>query len=285
MWLRQMTGLWLFAVAGLCYQPSAQSLEGEHNAVVTTGSIVAGDTGKAGMITADSVDQAPFPLLRADTVDGVVFSTSTDKSLYKNGDSIRVRFRIKNRSMGTVLYDFNTTCQYDLRIEGSRGGILYSLLQREACRGTPSRLELPPSIETVRDFPPVFLQLKRTDTLFVKAQMAGYPLSMVPLRIVYKAAGESVAPEALEGATGHKPVLEFNHETRMLIIHLDRAQRLTISAFVSTGKKANKLTTEKFLEPGTHLISFNNKKLADGVVIFKIEGNGFSETKTINLSH
>jgi hypothetical protein len=70
----------------------------------------------------------------------------------------------------------------------------------------------------------------------------------------------------------------------MLIIRVDHAQRLTISAFISTGQKANKLSCEKFLEPGTHLISFNNKKLADGVVIFKVEGNGFTETKTINLS-
>jgi hypothetical protein len=89
---------------------------------------------------------------------------------------------------------------------------------------------------------------------------------------------------ALEGPIGRKPVLEFNHDTRMLIIRVDRGQRLTISAFVLTGKKVNKMSCEKYLAPGTHRISFNNRKLADGVVVFKVEGAGFSESKTINLS-
>jgi hypothetical protein len=36
----------------------------------------------------------------------------------------------------------------------------------------------------------------------------------------------------------------------MLVIHVDHAQRLTISAFIITGQKVNKLSCEKFLGPG-----------------------------------
>jgi hypothetical protein len=282
--LHQTGALLLISLAGFLHSASLD----RSTVRLSPSSVVVGDTGfdvsAGGGYAVDTIASPPFPLMHADTVDGVVFAASTDKTIYKTGEPIRVRYRIKNRSMGTVVYDFNTSCQFDVRIDGSRGGIVYSLLPTEPCRGAPSRLQLPPSAETVREFPPVTLRLKKTDTLTVKAQMAGYPLSTVPVRIVYETAMESSIPVALEGSYGHQPVLEFNHETRMLIIRIDRAQRLTISAFISTGKKANKLSCEKFLEPGTHLISFNNKKLADGVVIFKVEGNGFSETKTINLS-
>jgi hypothetical protein len=51
-----------------------------------------------------------------------------------------------------------------------------------------------------------------------------------------------------------------------------------------TGKKVSKFACEKFLTAGTHRISFNNQKLSNGVVIFKVEGSGFSASKTIDLT-
>jgi hypothetical protein len=222
--------------------------------------------------------------VRADTVDGVVFSVSANKVSFLPGDTLRVRYRIRNRAMGTVLYDFNSTCQFDILVTGSKGRRLYSFLENNACSSRPSRITLQPSAETVMTFPPIPLNMKRADTLKIKAQMAGYPLSAVQLSLPYSAAKGESEPVYLEGGKVGKPVIEFNHETKMLVIRLDRSQRLSISAFVLTGKKVNKLSCEKFLAPGTHLISFNNKKLADGVVIFKVEGNGFSESRTINLA-
>ena len=90
-------------------------------------------------------------------------------------------------------------------------------------------------------------------------------------------------PVALEGNTVTKPTLEFNYEAKTLIIKVKRAMRVTVSAFILTENKVTKQTVEKFLSPGTHRISFNNKKLTSGVIVFKVEGNGFSESKTINL--
>lgn len=221
---------------------------------------------------------------RADTVDGVVFSVSANKAYFKTGDSLRVWYRIRNRTMGTVLYDFNTGCQFDVQVRGSRGARLYSHLEKQTCSSRPSRISLKPSTETVMEFPPLPLSMRSDDTLRVTAQMAGYPLSAVPLSIVYKSGAESSSLIYLGSSATDKPVVDFNHDTKMLVIRLSRAERLTISAFVLTGKKVNKLSTNKFLAPGTHLISFRNRKLVDGVVIFKIEGNGFSESKTINLT-
>ena len=222
--------------------------------------------------------------VRADTVDGVVFSLSANKVIFSPGDTLRVRYRIRNRAMGTVLYDFNSTCQFDIQVTGEKSRRLYSFLENQACSSRPSRITLRPSAETVMAFPPIPLAMKHADTLKIKAQMAGYPLSAVQLSLPYAAAKGESEPVYLEGGKAGKPVIEFNHETKMLVIRLDRSQRLSISAFVLTGKKVNKLSCEKFLAPGTHLISFNNKKLADGVVIFKVEGNGFSESRTINLA-
>jgi len=92
------------------------------------------------------------------------------------------------------------------------------------------------------------------------------------------------SPVALEGTIVSKPILQFNYDTKMLIISIDHAQQLSISAFIMTGKKVSKFACEKFLTAGTHRISFNNQKLSNGVVIFKVEGSGFSASKTIDLT-
>ena len=228
---------------------------------------------------------------RTDTIDGVLFTTATDKINYNSGDSLRIRYRITNRSMGSVLYDFNTSCQLKVEVIGSNWKAVYSQLSAglpsgppKGCQAAASQLMLAPSAERLLESAAVPLTLKNTDTLTVKAQMTGYPLSIVTVKVMYIASPAPSGPVALEWTAENKPALEFNSETKMLIIRVNRAQRLTISAFILTGQKINKLSCERFLAPGTHQISFNNPKLADGVVIFKVEGNGFSETKTINLA-
>jgi hypothetical protein len=222
----------------------------------------------------------------ADTIDGILFVSATDKKRYTSGDTLNVQYKIINHSMGTVLYDFPSSCQFDLTVRGSTGSFFYSLLGSKPCTDGSSRLTLPPGTEKTEEFTGIPLRLSLTDTLMISAQMAGYPLSAVSVKAAFQSAPAPGQIVALEGTTDReKPVIEFNRETKMLVITMTRAQRLTISAFVLTGKKINKVSCERFLAPGTHLISFNNSKLADGVVIFKVEGAGFSETKTINLSH
>jgi hypothetical protein len=228
---------------------------------------------------------------KTDTVDGVLFTAMTDKKAYNSGDTLLVSYLISNHSMGSVLYDFKTSCQFILEVIQSNGNSVVSqastglkYLHKQDCAPIMSSLKLAPLAEKNVTFAAVPLTLKNTDTLTVKAQMSGYPLSAVLMRVVYKAFSAPSGPVALEWSAENKPGLEFNGETKMLIIHVTRAQRLTISAFILTGQKINKLSCERFLAPGTHKISFNNPKLAEGIVIFKVEGNGFSETKTINLS-
>ncbi|MBN2038389.1 MAG: hypothetical protein JW768_16735 [Chitinispirillaceae bacterium] len=226
-----------------------------------------------------------------DTVDGVSFSTATEKKVYNPGDFLMVRYRIVNNSMGTVIYDFRTSCQLKLEVIGADGSDIFSRLvseppsdQPHGCAPGASQLALAPSAEKILGPVSVPLTLKNADTLTVKALMAGYPLSAVSVKVIYRSAPAPAEPVALEWSAGNRPKIEFNSETKMLIIRVARAQRLTISAFLMTGQKINKLSCEKFLAPGTHQISFNNPKLAEGVVIFKVEGAGFSETKTINLA-
>ncbi len=235
--------------------------------------------------TARSAASPEIPVnIHADTIDGVIFTNAADKFVYGPRDTIRVRYTIKNCSMGTVLYDFNTSCQLDVQIFGSSGTMVSSLPAKEACSSETSRILLAPSAEKKMEASILPLKLKKADTLSVKTQMTGYPLSNVAVKVAYQAVSMPEAPIALEGKVGYKPALEFNSETKTLIIRVNHAQRLTISAFILTGKNVDKLSCEKFLAPGTHLISFKNRKLTNGIVIFKVEGNGFSETKTINLA-
>jgi hypothetical protein len=232
-----------------------------------------------------------FPNVHTDTVDGVSFSTATLKKIYRPGDTLLVQYRIVNQSMGTVTYDFRTSCQLKLEVAGAGGSTVFSQLiagrasdHPTGCEPVASQLVLAPSAVKLLGPVSVPLALKNTGTLMVKAHMAGYPLSAVSVKVDYQSSPAPAGPVALEWSTGNKPRIEFNSETKMLVIKVNRAQRLAISAFLVTGKKINKLSCEKFLAPGTHQISFNNPKLAEGVVIFKVEGIGFSETKTINLT-
>jgi hypothetical protein len=232
-----------------------------------------------------------FLNIHTDTVDGVLFSTATDKKTYNPGDSLLVRYRIVNNSMGTVVYDFNTSCQLKIELISTNGNAFFSQLlsvmpsrRLNGCVPVTSQLMFAPSTEKLLGPVAVPLNLKNADTLTVKATMVGYPLSAVSVKVLYRSAPAPAGPVALEWSSENSPKIEFNSETKMLIIRITRAQRLSISAFLVTGQKINKLSCERFLAPGTHQISFNNPKLAEGVVIFKVEGNGFSETKTINLA-
>ena len=109
--------------------------------------------------------------------------------------------------------------------------------------------------------------------------------AFVACTLVFGVATAAASPVvALEGSLSSKPVLAFNADTKMLIITIDHAQQLSISAYVMTGKKVTNLACEKYLAAGTHRISFNNQKLSNGVVVFRVEGAGFSVSKTIDLT-
>lgn len=251
--------------------------------IIETGLLTAAQVKRA--VALDAASLTIFSNSHVDTIDGVIFSNATDKSTYTQKDTIRIRYSIKNRSMGTVVYDFNTPCLLDVLIANSNGRIIFSSLAAEVCsRLASSQIMLAPAAEKIMETSVAPLKLKKSDTVTVKVQMTGYPLSAIPVKVTCRTPSMPETPMALEGNSSYKPTVEFNSETKMLIIRVYRAQRLTVSAFIFTGKKVNKLSSEKFLAPGTHLISFKNRKLSDGIVIFKVEGNGFSETKTINLA-
>ena len=274
------------ATAGL--ESGTSSLSGILRAGGTAGALEGAMPLSPQMKTATAIDTvasyAAAPT-KADTIDGVIFTNKINRFTYRPAETLRVQYRINNNSMGAVRYDFPTSCQFSLQVSDSRGTVIYSREQSDTCINEPSKLELSPGAGMTVSLGAIPLGLKKSDTLTVKAEMAGYPLSAVSVKALYTAAVTPALPTALEGTLqSGKPFLDFSVETKMLTIRLDHPQRLTVSAFVLTGKKVNKLSTEKFLTAGTHTISFNNRKLADGVVIFKVEGNGFSETKTINLT-
>jgi hypothetical protein len=136
---------------------------------------------------------------RTDTIDGVLFTCTIDKKAYASGDSVRVVYRMKNRAMGTVVYDFNTSCQFDLQFVDGRGVSFYSLLASKTCLPDSSPIVLNPSAEKTVAFDPVPLKLKKSDSLTIKAQMAGYPLSAVPVKAHFETTASTPAVIALEG--------------------------------------------------------------------------------------
>jgi len=53
---------------------------------------------------------------------------------------------------------------------------------------------------------------------------------------------------------------------------------------VLNGQSISRFSTRKFLTAGTHTIRLDNAALADGIIVFSLEGEGFSIVKRINLA-
>lgn len=79
-------------------------------------------------------------------------------------------------------------------------------------------------------------------------------------------------------------IIQFSPKDKMLSIRVDRAQMVAIDAFLSNGRREGRLSTNRHFGPGVYRFSMNSKDLGSGMVIVRVRGEDFEETKRINLS-
>jgi hypothetical protein len=95
------------------------------------------------------------------------------------------------------------------------------------------------------------------------------------------APGRSFSKNSLEAK---KAFISYSASTKTLTLVIPRSQNMKVSAHVLNGQTISRFSTRKFLTAGTHTIRLDNAALANGIIVFSLEGEGFSLVKRINLA-
>jgi hypothetical protein len=95
------------------------------------------------------------------------------------------------------------------------------------------------------------------------------------------APGQSYSKKALDSK---KAFISYSALTKTLTMVIPRGQNVNVSAHVLNGQTISRFSTRKFLTAGTHTIRLDNAALSTGVIVFSLEGEGFSLVKRINLT-
>jgi hypothetical protein len=114
----------------------------------------------------------------------------------------------------------------------------------------------------------------------------GYPLlsaasSGATPTAAKSAPGPSISKKSLESSNA---LISYAASTKTLTLVIPRSQDVKVSAHVLNGQTISRFSTHKFLTAGTHTIRLDNAALSNGVIVFSLEGEGFSIVKRINLA-
>jgi hypothetical protein len=121
-----------------------------------------------------------------------------------------------------------------------------------------------------------------TQTTWTPTVPLGYPLPSSPQDATPSAAGDqSNLKNDLESK---KAAISYSALTKTLTLVIPRTQNVKVSAHVLNGQTISRFSTRKFLTAGTHTIRLDNAALANGIIVFSLEGEGFSLVKRINLT-
>jgi hypothetical protein len=81
-----------------------------------------------------------------------------------------------------------------------------------------------------------------------------------------------------------KAFISYSASTKTLTLVIPRSQNVSVSAHVLSGQTISRFSTRKFLTEGAHTVRLGNAALAMGVIVFRVEGEGFSLVKRINVA-
>jgi hypothetical protein len=215
------------------------------------------------------------------TVSDVSFIVATEKSQYVKGESIKTRYTVKNNSIATVTFTFPTGCQFDMVAIAPPRDTVYWYGRLLACTMMATQIVLATGESKSMDYT-AFSYNDTASAIAVTAKMIGYDRSastvVVPIVKVTAA-----LPVQRKMADAKRPVITYSASTKTLSLNITRSQNVSVSAYVLSGQKISQLSTKKFLTAGTHSISLKNASLANGIIVFRVEGEGFTAVKRINL--
>ena len=180
--------------------------------------------------------------------------------------------------MGDITYKFPTSCQTEITMFDSNAKLL---LQKQ---DTPCNQE-PSQFTVLRDSTKHFyythtLNEPTTEDVRIVCRMIWYPKSDIDVNIKM----DQVTPVVQHVIPSNisAPGLRYSSRTGSLILNIDRNQEVSIEAFRLNGEKIPRISSKHYLNAGTHILPLSNGT-ANGMVILKVNGPSFSETKQINV--
>jgi hypothetical protein len=231
--------------------------------------------------------QRPYANKAEKNVNNVTYSVATDKASYNVGEYIYVRYTIKNNSSAMVI-DSLPCCVENLLAMTTSGDTAY----RRGGLVCPCPLSYPPvSIAPGDSFVSYFSAFSYTDTarsLTIIARLGWggiyYSTPAVSVQVGINQAVTPVIQKGLEKALGkNAPSLTYTRSSKTLAITSDRPQLVSISAYTLNGRKVAELSGNRFLSVGTQAIGLKNAALHGGIMLFRIQGEGFITTARINF--
>jgi hypothetical protein len=109
----------------------------------------------------------------------------------------------------------------------------------------------------------------------------GYP---APAPSAATPAAQQTPDPSVKNIEPRKAFISYSASTKMLTLVIPRSQNVRVSAHVLNGQSISRFSTRKFLTAGTHTIRLGSEALAEGIIVFSVEGEGFSLVKRINLT-
>lgn len=215
------------------------------------------------------------------TVSDVSFIVATEKSQYVKGESIKTRYTVKNNSIATVTFTFSSGCQFDMVAIAPPKDTAYWYGRLYACSASFTQIVLATGESRSMDYP-AFSYNDTASAIAVTAKLIGYDRSASTVVVpIVKVTAALPVQKKMAGAK--KPVITYSASTKTLSLNITRSQNVSVSAYVLSGQKISQLSTKKFLTAGMHSISLKNTSLANGIIVFRVEGEGFTAVKRINL--
>jgi|WetSurMetagenome_2_1015567.scaffolds.fasta_scaffold00378_1 hypothetical protein len=231
-------------------------------------------------VTVNFVLQGSYSNPETTTVSDVQFIVATEKPRYDRSDSIRVRYTVKNNSMAKVVYDFSSGCQFDMIAMAPPKDTVCWYGRLLACTMMATQISLSPGESKTMNYP-AFADNDTANSLAVTAKMIGYDRSASTVIVPIGPSTQASVP--LKSADVKKPVISYSASTKTLSFNIAKSQYVSVSAYVVSGKKISQLSTRKFLTAGAHSIRLGSESLSNGIIIFRVEGEGFSAVKRVNL--
>ncbi len=215
-------------------------------------------------------------------IDGVVYGITTEKAIYEHGEYLRAKYTVHNQSNKTVTFGGvgpATLCTYSMTLVDQDEIKVYSTADSLACPAIYVEWDLSPGEKDSIDFPPYFLGGDYTG-LTVSGQMLGKNDTKVSVDVEVL---HTLTATRKSGAASVGTVVRYDAATRCLALRLDRAQTVSVDAFMPSGRRVSGLSYSGFLSAGAHAISLGRRSLGSGVFFVRVKGDGFIETLPLGV--
>ncbi len=239
--------------------------------------------------TADFFFNAPYENSASVNVDGVVFTTASDKFTYQESEPVRIRYSITNTTTSTKTFGPFGGCQYDLIVTGATDNEIYRASSRSACPAVVSEIVVDPGETVVYDFPAWYLstiwQILSTETLVAprsvtfrmaaRLQGAKYDNTLVGVPVTI----EFEPRVGIAGAarTDKHSGASFNAQKQLLTLNLDKSQSVAVAVYTLDGAVMPAHSMVKNLSAGMHTLPLMNVPLSRGCYIIGVKGANFEK--------